>query len=113
MCVRCGQVVSSTPDRLADDMEPHFTDKLKFGCPRVDSRRPGVSIAFHDHGLDDALFHCQRGLRHAQRQVSDQRSVLLTVTLNTQVERLKEELGERPRARPGARAACVECGVCV
>ena len=54
MCIRCGQVVSSTPDKLAEDMEPHFTDKLRFGCPQVDSRRPNVSIAFFDHGLDDA-----------------------------------------------------------
>ena len=73
-------------------MEPHFTDRLRFGCPQVESRRPNVSIAFFDHGLDDALFHCQRELRHAQRQVSDQRSVALT--LNTQVGRLKEELRE-------------------
>ena len=51
-----------------------------------------MTIAFFDHGLDDALFHCQRELRHAQRQVSDQRSVALT--LNTQVGRLKEELRE-------------------
>ena len=92
MCIRCGQVVSSTPEKLAEDMEPHFTDKLRFGCPQVESRRPNVSIAFHDHGLDDALFYCQRELRHAQRQVSDQRSVALT--LNTQVGRLKEELRE-------------------
>ena len=92
MCIRCGQVVSSTPEKLAEDMEPHFTDKLRFGCPQVDSRRPNVSVAFFDHGLDDALFHCQRELRHAQRQVSDQRSVSLT--LNTQAERLKEELRE-------------------
>ena len=92
MCIRCGQVVSSTPDKLAENMEPHFTDKLNFGCPHVDSRRPGVSIAFHDHGLDDALFHCQRQLRHAQRQLSDQSSVSLT--LNAQVERLNEELRE-------------------
>ena len=92
MCIRCGQVVRSTPEKLADDMEPHFTDRLRFGCPQVDSRRPNVSIAFFDHGLDDALFHCQRELRHAQRQLSDQRSVSLT--LNTQVKRLKEELGE-------------------
>ena len=74
MCIRCGQVVSSTPEKLAEDMEPHFTDKLRFGCPQVDSRRPNVSIAFFDHGLDDALFHCQRELRHAQRQMSDQAS---------------------------------------
>ena len=92
MCIRCGQVVRSTPDKLAEDMEPHFTDRLRFGCPQVESRRPNVSIAFFDHGLDDALFHCQRELRHAQRQVSDQRSVALT--LNTQTERLKEELRE-------------------
>jgi hypothetical protein len=57
MCIRCGQVVRSTPENLAEDMEPHFTDKLRFGCPQVDSRRPNVSIAFFDHGLDDALFH--------------------------------------------------------
>jgi HAMP domain-containing protein len=92
MCIRCGQVVRSTPEKLAEDMEPHFTDKLRFGCPQVDSRRPNVSIAFFDHGLDNALFYCQRELRYAQRQVSDQRSVSLT--LNTQVERLKEELRE-------------------
>ena len=92
MCIRCGQVVSSTPEKLAEDMEPHFTDRLRFGCPQVESRRPNVSIAFHDHGLDDALFYCQRELRHAQRQVSDQRSVALT--LNTQVGKLKEELRE-------------------
>ena len=92
MCIRCGQVVSSTPEKLAEDMEPHFTDKLRFGCPQVESRRPNVSIAFHDHGLDDALFYCQRELRHAQSQVSDQRSVALT--LNTQVGKLKEELRE-------------------
>ena len=92
MCIRCGQVVRSTPDKLAEDMEPHFTDRLRFGCPQVESRRPNVSIAFFDHGLDDALFHCQRELRHAQMQVSDQRSVALT--LNTQVGRLKEELRE-------------------
>jgi hypothetical protein len=35
MCIRCGQVISSTPDKLAEDMEPHFTDKLRFGCPHV------------------------------------------------------------------------------
>ena len=92
MCIRCGQVVRSTPDKLAEDMEPHFTDRLRFGCPQVESRRPNVSIAFFDHGLDDALFYCQRELRHAQRKVSDQRSVSLT--LNTQTERLKEELRE-------------------
>ena len=99
MCIRCGQVVSSTPEKLAEDMEPHFTDKLRFGCPQVESRRPNVSIAFHDdHGLDDALFHCQRELRHAQKQLSDQRSV--TLTLNGQTERLKEELREaNDRAR--------------
>lgn len=92
MCIRCGQVVSSTPDKLAEAMEPHFTDKLRFGCPQVESRRPNVSIAFFDHGLDDALFHCQRELRHAQKRLSDQRSVALT--LNAQTERLKEELRE-------------------
>ena len=92
MCIRCGQVVRSTPEKLADDMEPHFSDRLRFGCPQVDSRRPNVSIAFFDHGLDDALFHCQRELRHAQKQVSDQKSVALT--LSTQTERLKEELRE-------------------
>jgi hypothetical protein len=92
MCIRCGQVVRSTPENLAEDMEPHFTDKLRFGCPQVDSRRPNVSIAFFDHGLDDALFHCQRQLRHTQKQLSDQRSV--SVTLNGQAERLKEELRE-------------------
>ena len=92
MCIRCGQVVSSTPEKLAEAMEAHFTDKLRFGCPQVESRRPNVSIAFHDHGLDDALFYCQRELRHAQMQVSDQRSVALT--LNTQVGKLKEELRE-------------------
>ena len=92
MCIRCGQVVRSTPDKLAEDMGPHFTDKLRFGCPQVDSRRPNVSIAFFDHGLDDALFHCQRELRHAQKQLSDQNSVALT--LSTQTERLKEELRE-------------------
>ena len=98
MCIRCGQVVRSTPDKLAEDMEPHFTDRLKFGCPQVESRRPNVSIAFFDHGLDDALFHCQRELRHTQRQVSDQRSVSLT--LNAQVGRLREELREaNDRAR--------------
>ena len=92
MCIRCGQVVRSTPEKLADDMEPHFSDRLRFGCPQVDSRRPNVSIAFFDHGLDDALFHCQRELRHTQKRLSDQHSVSLT--LNTQVERLKEELRE-------------------
>jgi hypothetical protein len=92
MCIRCGQVVRSTPEKLAEDIEPHFTDKLRFGCPQVESRRPNVSIAFFDHGLDNALFYCQRELRYAQRQVSDQRSVSLT--LNAQVERLKEELRE-------------------
>ena len=80
MCIRCGQVVSSTPDKLAEAMEPHFTDKLKFGCPHFESRRPNVSIAFFDHGLDDALFHCQRQLRHAQKQLSDQESVALTLS---------------------------------
>ena len=92
MCIRCGQVVSSTPDKLAEAMEPHFTDKLKFGCPHFESRRPNVSIAFFDHGLDDALFHCQRQLRHAQKQLSDQESVALT--LSTQAERLTEQVGE-------------------
>jgi Mg2+ and Co2+ transporter CorA len=98
MCIRCGQVVSSTPDKLAEAMEPHFTDKLKFGCPHFESRRPNVSIAFFDHGLDDALFHCQRQLRHAQKQLSDQESVALT--LSTQAERLTEQLRDaNDRAR--------------
>ena len=92
MCLRCGQVVSTSPNEVAEAMEPHFTDKLRFGCTRVDSRRPNISIAFFDHGLDDALFHCQGQLRHAQRQLSDQSRVALT--LNAQVERLTEQLGE-------------------
>ena len=110
MCIRCGVVFSSTPDKLGEDLEPHFTDKLRFGCPHVESRRPNVSIAIHDNGLDNALFHCQRELRHAQRQLSDQNRV--AITLNVQTERLKEELregGERPRSR-GGQAASVGSG---
>ena len=74
MCIRCGQVVSSSPGELAEAMEPHFTDKLKLWLPprtSIESRRPNVSVAFFDHGLDDALFHCQQQLPHAQKQLSN------------------------------------------
>ena len=92
-----------------------MTQSLFHSCqaaelPHVESRRPNVSIAFHNHGLDDALFHCQRELRHAQRQLSDQNRV--AITLKVQTERLKEELregGERPRSR-GGQAASVGSG---
>jgi hypothetical protein len=64
----------------------------------VDSRRPNISIAFFDHGLDDALFHCQGQLQHAQRQLSDQYGVALTLngtTVYAQVD--KAEKAKQPK----------------
>jgi len=99
MCIRCGQVVSSTPDKLAEAMEPHFTDKLKFGCPHVESRRPNVSIAFFDHGLDDVLFHTQRELDRARRDAADKRNTAIALKrdadgLRGQLEAAKVEVAQ-------------------
>jgi hypothetical protein len=79
----------------------------------VDSRRPNISIAFFDHGLDDALFHCQGQLQHAQRQLSDQYGVALTLngtTVYAQVESGEQAKGitirlDRARAQSGRERA--------
>ena len=78
MCVRCGQLVSGDgPGELVNKLRDHYTDEwgpVASGCSRVAKRHQNVVIAHFDHGLNDALWHCQRQLDRAKREVQDHRN---------------------------------------
>jgi hypothetical protein len=99
MCIRCGQVVSSTPDKLGEDMEPHFTTGGKSVCRPVERRVKSMVIAFFDHGLDDVLFHTQRELDRARRDAADKRNTAIALKrdadgLRGQLEAAKVEVAQ-------------------
>lgn len=75
LCIRCGNVVTAKDaESLAEKMKNHYTDTWRpanSGCKRVENRYKSMVICGFDHGLDDALWACQRRLDSVQRDAKE------------------------------------------